>query len=253
MIAKLLLGFLLLFPSSLFAQATWNGYSYSHRVCNNPGCMMCNSIERQLSRTVYAPSYAISAPATATTIEYRTVTRQVKRCNGRVCWYETVTEQIPVSVPVAATSSSLLAVTELVPTPMPVVSRMLELLNPRGTLYDLGSGDGRILIAAAQDYEVHATGIELNKNSVLLARRAADSTFVGKKVTIIHGDILKQDLSSAEYVTMYLYTDLMKQIVPRLRKGTRIVSYQHPIPDIECTSHLIELDGAFQTIYMGTK
>ena len=191
---------LLLCPAIASAQAVWNGRTYNGRVCANPNCGMCASIQHQIEaqRAMMmaapvpqpAPQATQAAYRTETTLEARTT--QVKRCNGRQCWYETVTEMVPVTrqVPIAQPAAvaskpappakpapvvNTLANTELVPTPQAVVNAMLEELCPsnKAKLFDLGSGDGRVVITAAKQFGCTAVGIELNPETIAMARAAA--------------------------------------------------------------------------------
>ncbi|MBV8828271.1 MAG: class I SAM-dependent methyltransferase [Acidobacteriaceae bacterium] len=120
--------------------------------------------------------------------------------------------------------------------PEHAVDKMLDMagLKPGETLYDLGCGDGRILIAAAERFNVKAVGIEISDH---LARSAAEN--VKKKglqnqVTVIHGDFMRADLSPANVVTLYLATTANDTLRPKLEKylhpNTRVVSYDYPIP-----------------------
>ena len=91
-------------------------------------------------------------------------------------------------------------------TPLPVVEKMLELaqLRPEETLYDLGSGDGRILITAAQRFGARAVGVELDPRLCRLALERIRKLDLGPQVQIIEGDVLEQDLSAADVVTIFL-------------------------------------------------
>ena len=116
------------------------------------------------------------------------------------------------------------------PTPDAMVARMLEAakVNASDLVYDLGAGEGRIPIAAAKRYGARAVGIEYNKDLAALARRNAEREGVADKVTIVAGDIFKEDFSKATVVTMYLLPDLNYQLRPRLlamKPGTRVVSH----------------------------
>ena len=122
-----------------------------------------------------------------------------------------------------------------VPTPQPVVEAMLELAQvKRGdVVYDLGSGDGRIPIIAAQKYGARAVGIELDPRLVELSWRIANEAEVAHRVKFIVGDLFEADLSQATVVTTYLSGSIMKLLEPRLRSlkpGTRIVSHQFRMP-----------------------
>jgi SAM-dependent methyltransferase len=119
--------------------------------------------------------------------------------------------------------------------PENAVDKMLEAarLKPGETLYDLGCGDGRILLKAAKKYKVNAVGIEISR---ALAEKAAEG--VRKKgledrVKIIHGNFLKTDLSAANVVTLYLAPTANDALRPNLERelkpNTRVVSYDYPI------------------------
>lgn len=121
-------------------------------------------------------------------------------------------------------------------TPEHAVDRMLEMANlkPGETLFDLGCGDGRILITAVQKYRVKAVGIEISDH---LARSAAEKVKkdgLQEQIKIIHGDFMRQDLSSANVVTLYLETAANDTLRPKLERvlkpNTRVVSYDYPIP-----------------------
>jgi len=116
-------------------------------------------------------------------------------------------------------------------TPAEVVERMLQVAETRADdlVIDLGSGDGRIVIAAAQKYGARAVGIELDGALVQKSREAARAAQVADKVSFIEGDVLRADISRATVITIYLLPDLMRQLQPRfiqeLAPGTRIVSH----------------------------
>lgn len=98
---------------------------------------------------------------------------------------------------------------------------------------DLGSGDGRIPIIAAQKYGAHGVGIELDPRLVELSWRIANEAEVASRVSFIVGDLFEADLSKATVITAYLSPTIMKVLAPKLRAlkpGTRIVSHQFPIP-----------------------
>jgi SAM-dependent methyltransferase len=116
------------------------------------------------------------------------------------------------------------------PTPDAVVTRMLQAAKTtdKDLVYDLGAGEGRIPIAAAKQFGATAVGIEYDAALAALARRNAERAGVAGKVTIIQGDIFKEDFSKATVVTLYLLPDLNFQLRPQLLKmkpGTRIVSH----------------------------
>ena len=116
-------------------------------------------------------------------------------------------------------------------TPPEVVERMLQVAETRADdlVIDLGSGDGRIVIAAARKFGARAVGIELDGALVQKSREAARSAQVADKVSFIEGDVLAADISRASVITAYLLPDLMRKLQPRfiqeLAPGTRIVSH----------------------------
>jgi hypothetical protein len=116
-----------------------------------------------------------------------------------------------------------------VPTPDVLMQAMLDVvkIQPNDLLYDLGSGDGKIVIGAAQRYGIKAVGIEYNPDLVLLAKRNAVRAAVSDKVTFIQGDIFKEDFRAATVLTLYLLPELnmkLKPIILAMRPGTRVVS-----------------------------
>lgn len=121
-------------------------------------------------------------------------------------------------------------------TPLPVVEKMLELahLRPGETLYDLGSGDGRILIMAAQKFGARGVGIELDPRRCKLSRERIDRLGLIEQVQIIQGDVLEQDLTPADVVTVYMTRYAMQKLEPRLEKflrdGTRMVLVVDELP-----------------------
>jgi len=119
-----------------------------------------------------------------------------------------------------------------VESPMPVVETMLELagLTPEDTLYDLGSGDGRIPILAAGRYGTPSVGVEIQDSLIRLSRSNARLAGVDDRVRFVHGDLFETDLRPASVVTLYLLWSLNIRLRPKLlrelRPGARIVSHQ---------------------------
>ncbi|MEM1524833.1 MAG: class I SAM-dependent methyltransferase [Nitrososphaerales archaeon] len=116
-----------------------------------------------------------------------------------------------------------------------VVYEMLKLaeLKAGELLYDLGSGDGRILIIAAKDFGARAIGIELNESLVKRTIDKIRELNLEDKIKVIHGDFMNVDISDANVVTLYL-TERGNEIVkPKLEKelksGTRVVSHNYEI------------------------
>jgi ubiquinone/menaquinone biosynthesis C-methylase UbiE len=142
--------------------------------------------------------------------------------------------------------------------PEHAVDKMLEVANlkPGETLYDLGCGDGRILIAAASKYRAKGVGIEISGNLARTAAERVKKAGLQSQVKIIHGDFMKTDLSDANVVTLYLATAANDTLRPNLERYlkpmTRVVSYDYPIPGwkpIE-TSETEGRTNAVHTIYL---
>ncbi|HEY5637720.1 MAG TPA: class I SAM-dependent methyltransferase [Burkholderiales bacterium] len=115
------------------------------------------------------------------------------------------------------------------PTPDALVDRMLNLarVGPRDVVYDLGSGDGRIPIAAARRFGATGVGIEYDAGLVELSRKAADTAGVASRVRFLQADLFEADFSEATVVTLYLLRTLNVKLRPKilaLRPGTRVVS-----------------------------
>ena len=124
-----------------------------------------------------------------------------------------------------------------VPTPPDVVTKMLELASVKKSdvVYDLGSGDGRIVIAAAK-LGCTAVGVEWDKELVATSRVKAQEAGVDKFATFEIGDLFEADCSKANVVTLYILPTMLKRLVPKLNKlkdGTRIVSHAFAIPGIK--------------------
>lgn len=123
-----------------------------------------------------------------------------------------------------------------VSSPTRVVDRMLEMANlkPGETLYDLGCGDGRILIAAASKYKVKAIGIEISPNLVAKASENIQVAGLVDQARVVNGDLLTTDFTGADVVTLYLATSFNAKLRPQLEKylkpGARVISNEYPIP-----------------------
>jgi SAM-dependent methyltransferase len=124
------------------------------------------------------------------------------------------------------------------PTGNDLVNLMLKTakVSPSDLVYDLGAGDGKIAIAAAKNFGARAVGIEFNPDMAALAQRNAKRAGVGDRVTIINGDIFKEDFSKATVVTLYLLPDLNLRLRPtilKMKPGTRVVSHAFTMGDWE--------------------
>lgn len=118
-----------------------------------------------------------------------------------------------------------------VPTPMAAVERMIAMADIKAgdIVYDLGCGDGRIVVAAAQRYGVNAVGVDINPERVEESRAKAKAAGVENLVSIRQADIFTLDLSDADVVFTYLTPRLNQRLMPQLRKlkpGARIISYE---------------------------
>jgi cyclopropane fatty-acyl-phospholipid synthase-like methyltransferase len=124
-----------------------------------------------------------------------------------------------------------------VPTPPEVVTAMLRGVNvgPDDVVYDLGSGDGRIVITAVRDFRARGVGIELDPRLIQESRDRAYTAGVADRATFVWKDIFDVDLSPATVVTIYLFAEVNARLLPKLmrelRPGTRVVSHQYPIGD----------------------
>jgi uncharacterized protein (TIGR03000 family) len=125
-----------------------------------------------------------------------------------------------------------------VPTPQEVVDKMLELaaIKKDDLVYDLGCGDGRIVVAAAKKYGCKAVGFDLDPRRVKEARANVKKNDVEKLVTIEEKDLFKVDLKPASVVTMYLLPDVNDRLLPELQKlkaGSRVVSHDFAIEGVK--------------------
>jgi ubiquinone/menaquinone biosynthesis C-methylase UbiE len=143
------------------------------------------------------------------------------------------------------------------PSPQEVVERMLDLahLKPGETLYDLGSGEGRIVITAARKFHAKAVGIELSPELCKRASARVKALGLEDQVRIVHGNLLKVDLRPADVVTIYLLTasnELLKPNLERdLKPGARVVSHDFEIPGWKPAAvEKVEAEGRPRTIYL---
>jgi SAM-dependent methyltransferase len=124
-----------------------------------------------------------------------------------------------------------------VPTPGEIVDTMLRMaaVTQKDTVYDLGCGDGRIVITAAQRYGARGVGIDIDPERVAEATENVRKAKVADRVKIIRGDLFEADISAATVVTLYLLTDLNLKLRPKLlrdlKPGTRVVSHAFSMGD----------------------
>ena len=120
--------------------------------------------------------------------------------------------------------------------PQQIVDHMLELadIRPGETVYDLGSGDGRVLITAIQRFHAKAVGVEISEELVKSANERIRKLGLQSDAKVIQGDMLQVDLSPADVVTIYLATDSNAILRPNLEKylkpGARVVSHDYAVP-----------------------
>jgi precorrin-6B methylase 2 len=124
-----------------------------------------------------------------------------------------------------------------VPTPEGLVAAMLDMakVTPSDYLIDLGSGDGRIVIAAAKR-GTRALGVEFNPDMVQLSQENAQKEGVSDKASIVHADIFETDFSRATVLTMYLMPHLNMRLRPKIlemKPGTRVVAHAFTMEDWE--------------------
>ena len=124
-----------------------------------------------------------------------------------------------------------------VPTPQTVVDRMLELakVTARDVVFDLGCGDGRIVVTAAQKFGARGTGIDIDPQRIAEAKANAQQAGVTDKVRFLEADLFTTDISQATVVTLYLLPQLNVKLMPKLmaelKPGTRIVSHAFDMGD----------------------
>ena len=123
------------------------------------------------------------------------------------------------------------------PSPKPVVRDMLELaaVGPEDVVYDLGSGDGRIPIMAAEVFGARGVGIDIDPRRIAEAEANAREAGVADRVSFRNEDLFEADFSDATVVTLFLSRDVNRTLRPillrQLRPGTRVVSYWHDMGD----------------------
>ncbi len=126
-----------------------------------------------------------------------------------------------------------------IPTPQDVVERMLNVaqVTSQDTVFDLGSGDGRVVITAAKKYGAHGVGIDIDRDRIAESRRNARDAGVTSLVRFEQGDVLNADVSSATVVTLYLVSSANLKLRPiltrQLSPGARIVSHKFGMGDWE--------------------
>jgi len=123
-----------------------------------------------------------------------------------------------------------------IPTPEDIIPKMLGLASVKAgeTVFDLGSGDGRILITAARDFHAKAVGVETRKRLVIECRKRVRELGLASQVKVSCGSFKKVSLRKADVLALYLSGYVLNQLVPKfskeLKPGTRIVNFDYEIP-----------------------
>lgn len=139
-----------------------------------------------------------------------------------------------------------------VPTPEPVVAEMLRIanVNENDVIYDLGSGDGRIVLTAARKYGARGVGVDIDPELVQKANENARAAGLDDRVKFIQQDLFETDISDASVVTLYLLSDVNLKLRPKLlaelKPGTRIVSHAFDMGNWE-PEQVVQVEG--RTIY----
>lgn len=262
MIKSMMFLFMLFFAftevnAQLFRRVSdWDRYQYNPtenggvRYCNNPDCVMCNRIFGPMAGFVLTPEHR------SIRIEFVRKTPNSEEILG---------ESTPIPIPSKEKESALREllygysneedIPILEPSSVEAVRAMLGLVKPTNkVIYDLGCGDGRILALATKDYGAKkGVGIELNIDSVIKANELADMMGVKDKVTIKHGDLRDFNYDEADIITLYLFPDLLDQIVPKVKKGTTVISYGHDLTGIKTQKHVVKVGNLDYEFFIWTK
>jgi len=140
-------------------------------------------------------------------------------------------------VSLAAGQNAPIGGTTDAPTADPVVNAMLRLANvtKQDVLFDLASGDGGIVVAAAKIYGAHAVGVDIDAARIKQAAENARKAGVEDRAKFVESDMFEADIREATVVTLNLRADLNPRIKPKLLKdlkpGTRVVSHEHDMGD----------------------
>jgi cyclopropane fatty-acyl-phospholipid synthase-like methyltransferase len=146
-----------------------------------------------------------------------------------------------------------MSIAPFVQTPLEVAKKMLDLsqVKPGEVLYDLGCGDGRLIILAAKDVGAKATGIELREDLVERAKTEIKRMNLEDRVRIIQGNFFDVNISDADVVTLYLTSSANERLRPKLeaelREGARVISHDFKVPGWKPSAVYNELLG--HTIY----
>lgn len=143
-----------------------------------------------------------------------------------------------------------------VPTPPEVVDAMLKLANvsAKDVVYDLGSGNGIIVVTAAEKFGARGVGIDIDPQRVKEANERIQKAGVEDKVKILNADLFETDISPATVVTLYLLPSLNQKLIPKLNKelkpGTRIVSQSFDMGEEYPAEKTVDVNG--RQVYLWT-
>jgi cyclopropane fatty-acyl-phospholipid synthase-like methyltransferase len=167
---------------------------------------------------------------------------------GLTCWLAAVPGTRLLAGPQAQTAAPPVEKTPdviFVPTPEAVVDAMLKVakVGPTDIVYDLGCGDGRIVIAAARNYGARGVGIDVDPRRIAEAQANARQAGVTDRVQFRQQDLFEADIHQATVVTLYLLPSLNVRLLPKLERdlepGTRIVSHAFDMGDWKPEQHLV--------------
>jgi ribosomal protein L11 methylase PrmA len=144
-----------------------------------------------------------------------------------------------------------------VPTPTPIVDQMLKMASVSGkdVLYDLGSGDGRIVITAARRFGTRGVGVDIDPDRIREAQKNAEEAGVVRRVGFVQQDLFDTDISEATVVTLYLLPEVNLKLKPKLlselKPGTRVVSHNYDMGEDWQPEKKVEMtvDGTRHTVY----
>lgn len=154
-------------------------------------------------------------------------------------YFESYLEVLPLILVVLSLYWTRMVGGPWVPSSMQMVNRMMEMaeVGPGDVVYDLGCGDGRVLLTAAMRYQAHAVGIEIDPLRYLWCQFLITLLWQRKRIRIIFGNLFHKDLSEADVVMCYLMPDalvkLEKKLKHELRSGTRVVSNRFTFPTLD--------------------
>jgi hypothetical protein len=240
------------------------------RYCNNPYCAMCNRIfgpmpgytirggrvyrVQRTTRVIQQPVAPATPPVVQKPTEPEPPVVKPEEPDNPPPKPEPDQPAKPTIDKYPPDPPELLVDATYEPMPQAAVKPMLQQVWPlrNEVVYDLGCGDGRIIIEAVRSFGCKAVGIEINPVTAALAKKNMEESGLGRML-VIQGNATDYSLADANVITMYLFPDVMKQIIPNIRPGTRVVSFEHEIPGVDCTKKCVEIDGVTYTYYTWVK